>query len=87
MAELKTKPGDASVESFLEAIQDEGRRRECRTILAMMKKATGCAPKMWGKDMVGFDAVFARAIAAGAQALRPAKDSSDMPSIAATRGG
>jgi hypothetical protein len=54
MAELKTKPTAASVEAFLDAIADEGRRRDCRTILKIMKRATGSPPKMWGKSIVGF---------------------------------
>ncbi len=30
------------------------RREECNEILAMMQKATGAAPKMWGSNIVGF---------------------------------
>ncbi len=54
MAELKTKPNDGDVEAFLAAIEDEGRRDDCRAILTLMRDITGCEPKMWGKSIVGF---------------------------------
>jgi hypothetical protein len=54
MAELKTKPTAASVSDFIAAVEDEERRKDCRTVLAIMKKATGDAPKMWGPSIVGF---------------------------------
>jgi hypothetical protein len=54
MAELKTKETSASVAKFLSAIPDEQRRKDCKAISAMMRKATGKAPKMWGTSIVGF---------------------------------
>mgnify|MGYP001766619116 CR=1 FL=1 len=54
MAELKTKVNDQSVTAFLEANTDEKRRKDCFTVLEMMKKATGSEPKMWGDSIVGF---------------------------------
>jgi hypothetical protein len=54
MSELKTKPTDASVESFLVAIEDPQRQADCRAVLKLMKKVTGKKPKMWGAGMVGF---------------------------------
>jgi hypothetical protein len=53
MAELKTKPTDQSVEQFLEGIDDEGKRRDCMTLLEIMREATQQAPRMWG-NVVGF---------------------------------
>lgn len=53
MAELKTKPGDESVDAFLDAIADEGRRADCRALVAIMQQITGEPPVMWG-TMVGF---------------------------------
>ena len=55
MAELKTKMNDASVEAFLQTIESEEKRNDCKTILAMMKKITKQEPKMWGSSIVGFD--------------------------------
>ena len=54
MAELKTKPTGVSVKAYLDAIEDESRRKDCKTIAALMKRVTGCAPKMWGPSIVGF---------------------------------
>jgi hypothetical protein len=54
MAELKTKQTDASVEAFLNGISDEKRRKDCWTVLDLMKKATKSEPKMWGSSIVGF---------------------------------
>jgi hypothetical protein len=54
MAELKTKETTASVEDFLAAIDDEERRKDCRTLVRIMKKATKAEPAMWGTSVVGF---------------------------------
>jgi hypothetical protein len=53
MAELKTKKTDASVEEFLNGVADETRRRDCFTLLDMMKKVTRKEPKMWGSSIIG----------------------------------
>jgi hypothetical protein len=55
MSDLKTRKTTASVSTFIAGIKDERRRAECKTLLAMMKKATGKAPAMWGSSIVGFD--------------------------------
>lgn len=54
MPELKTKVTGQSLSAFLKSIEDEKRRRECRVIVDLMKKATGASPKMWGPSIVGF---------------------------------
>ena len=54
MAELKTQPGDASVDRFLEGIEDEERRADCRAVHRMMERVTGEPPRMWGGSIVGF---------------------------------
>ncbi len=54
MAELKTKATKASVSAFINAIDDEQRRKDCKAVAAMMQKATGAKPKMWGPSIVGF---------------------------------
>ena len=54
MAELKTRPTKGSVEQFLKQIEDEGRRRDCRKVLQIMKRITKSKPTMWGPSMVGF---------------------------------
>ena len=52
--ELKTKATNASVENFLNEIPDKQIREDCRKISAMMEKAIGEKPKMWGDSIVGF---------------------------------
>ena len=55
MYEAKTKPTRASVASYLNAIEDAERRKDCKALASLMKRVTGCAAKMWGADIVGFD--------------------------------
>ncbi len=54
MAELKTKPNDASVERFLNKIADKKKRADCFILLQMMQQATKAKPKMWGSAIIGF---------------------------------
>ena len=54
MAENKTRPSDISVDDFINGIESEVRRRDCRTIMNIMKEVTGARPKMWGDSIVGF---------------------------------
>ena len=60
MVEPKTKPTIVSVASHMAAIDDEPRRKDCTALAAMMKRATGCAPRMWGPSIVGFDSYHYR---------------------------
>jgi hypothetical protein len=53
-SELKTKETKESVEDFLNSIKDETVSADCQKIAAMMEKATGAKPKMWGANIVGF---------------------------------
>jgi Domain of unknown function (DU1801) len=54
MAELKTKQTELSVDAYVDAIADDVRRQDCRTLIDLMRKATGAEPKMWGAGIVGF---------------------------------
>lgn len=54
MAELKTQKTKASVAKFINAIDDDQRRKDCKAIAAMMQKATKSKPRMWGPSIVGF---------------------------------
>ena len=54
MAELKTKRTEASVDAYVDAIPDEVRRKDCRDVIDIMRKATKAEPKMWGPGIVGF---------------------------------
>src|SRR2546423_275573 len=54
MADLKTKPTDQNVESFLNSISDDQKREDCFTLLELMKQVTQLEPQMWGSSIVGF---------------------------------
>ena len=54
MAELKTKPNEASVEDFLNGVPDQKKRQDSFAILDLMKQVTGDEPIMWGDSIVGF---------------------------------
>lgn len=55
MAGPKTKPQTASVADFIAAIDAPDKRADAEALSAMMRKATGCEPKLWGAGIVGFD--------------------------------
>lgn len=54
MAELKTKPTEADVRAFIDAVPDETRRRDGHTICDLFEKVTGEKPVMWGPSIIGF---------------------------------
>lgn len=53
-AENKTQRTDASVADFLAAIPDPDRRRDARALAALIRKATGEKPAMWGTSIVEY---------------------------------
>ncbi|MCB9765769.1 MAG: DUF1801 domain-containing protein [Alphaproteobacteria bacterium] len=54
MATLKTHETDASVDAFLDAVEDERKRADARAICDLMAEITGEPPRMWGPTIVGF---------------------------------
>jgi hypothetical protein len=54
MAENKTGPTKASVAAYFAAIEDEGRRRDCKALAKLMTVVTKEKPVMWGPSIVGF---------------------------------
>lgn len=54
MAENKTRATDASVDAYLAAIEDDARRADCIALIALMRRASGEPPVMWGSSIVGF---------------------------------
>jgi len=62
MPDAKTTPTTASVKAYLDAIEDDERRKDCKTLVTMMKRVTGCTPKMWGPSIVGFGTYQAAAL-------------------------
>lgn len=54
MPELKTKINNASVDKFLNSVEDQEKRELSYKILELMKKITKEEPKMWGTSIIGF---------------------------------
>jgi hypothetical protein len=54
MAEPKTKATRASVDNYIDAIDDELRRDDCRALVKLMTRVTKEPPVMWGPSIVGF---------------------------------
>jgi hypothetical protein len=54
MVEPKTKLTGASVEAFLDSIESDQVRDDCRTIAGIMEKAAKAPPRMWGSSIIGF---------------------------------
>jgi len=54
MAELKTKPGKQSVKAFVDGIEDEQKRKDCRVLQKLMRELTGEKAKIWGDSILGF---------------------------------
>ncbi|MFK8017809.1 MAG: DUF1801 domain-containing protein [Gammaproteobacteria bacterium] len=54
MATNKTVATKASVSDFLKTVKDPDKRRDCKTMMAMMRAATGKRATMWGASIIGF---------------------------------
>ncbi len=54
MAELKTKPNNASIDEFLATIKNEQKRADSYQIIELMQLITETEPKMWGGSIIGF---------------------------------
>lgn len=53
-AEIKTKENNASVEDFINGLQNEQKRRDSLALIKLMQMVTGEKPKMWGSSIIGF---------------------------------
>jgi Domain of unknown function (DU1801) len=54
MAEIKTRPTDASVDAFLDGVGHPVRRADGKAVRSMMERVTGEPATMWGPSIVGF---------------------------------
>lgn len=54
MAEPKTKANNASVEDYINGIEDLRRKSDCLQVVEIMQDILGDPPIMWGKSIVGF---------------------------------
>jgi hypothetical protein len=52
--EAKTKQESTSVASFLNALEDEQVKADCKALVNLMKEVSGYEPAMWGGSIVGF---------------------------------
>ena len=54
MAVNKTRPTERDPEAVIGGLDREERRRDARSLDALMRKLTGVAPRMWGEAMFGY---------------------------------
>ena len=54
LVQIKTKPTSASVQDFINKLQDEQKRKDSFVIMEMMKKASGEEPVLWSNSIIGF---------------------------------
>ncbi len=54
MAKNKTTQTEVSVDKFLDKVEPERKRDDCRAIARIMEEVTGEPAKMWGPTIIGF---------------------------------
>ncbi|HYH82403.1 MAG TPA: DUF1801 domain-containing protein [Longimicrobium sp.] len=54
MAETKTRPTGASVDTYLASRASPEQLADCKAIMAMCERVTQQQPRMWGPSIVGF---------------------------------
>jgi hypothetical protein len=54
MAENKTKPTKASVDDYIASRANAQQEADCRELMALFKRVTRQAPRMWGSSIVGY---------------------------------
>ncbi len=54
LVEIKTKPTTASVEDFINKVEDEQKRKDCFVLMEIMKKASKEEPVLWSSSIIGF---------------------------------
>ena len=53
MGELKTLENDGSATDFIDAVQEETKRKDSYVLLDLYKRVTGLEPRMWGTSIIG----------------------------------
>ena len=53
-AKNKTVENNLSVSAFLNAVEDDQKRKDAKALLKLFKDVTGLEPKMWGTSIIGF---------------------------------
>lgn len=54
MAENKTQITPVDPMDFIAAVEHLTRRADAEVLVEMMRRVTGCEPKMWGPTIIGF---------------------------------
>jgi hypothetical protein len=54
MAELKTKPTEASVDDFIASVEKPVRRADAEVVRDLMERVSGMPATMWGPTIIGF---------------------------------
>ena len=50
----KIVPTGASVDAFIERVDDARQREDCRRLVALLSRISGQSPMMWGPSIIGF---------------------------------
>ncbi len=54
MSDNKTRPTSTSVNSFIDAVENDTRRSDSYILLGLLQKITDHPPILWGNSMIGF---------------------------------
>lgn len=54
MAKNKTEPTVVDPDEFVAAVEHNTRRGDAEVLMQLMRRVTGCEPKMWGPSIIGF---------------------------------
>ena len=54
MSDAKTKPTDASVADFINAVENKRRREDAIVLADLFKQTSGYDPVMWGESIIGY---------------------------------
>ena len=54
MAKNKTTENENSITEYINAINDEVKRKDTSALVSLLQEQTGLPPKMWGAAIVGF---------------------------------
>lgn len=51
---IKTKKTNESVTEYINAIEDDKKKKDCKELLKIMKKVSGFTPKLWNNGTIAF---------------------------------
>ena len=71
MSENKTQPTSASVDDFIDGIENTRRQSDTKVALRVYQEVTGLPPVMWGPSIIGFGKVH-YAYESGREGIMPA---------------